>query len=170
MNIADYKTFDVINGTGIRNSLFVSGCSHHSCEGCFNSIAWNFNFGTSYDQDFENRILDDLQKGQGKITGFSILGGEPLDNLEGLLPLVKKIKTSFPLIDLWCWTGYYFENLNNIEEQEFLKYIDVLIDSPFQLQKRDLSLYWRGSSNQRIILVQESLQQNKIILHPDNYK
>lgn len=169
MKYADIKTVDVANGKGVRVSLFVSGCNHH-CKGCFNSQAWDFNYGNDFTEKQIDRIINELD--HPYISGLSLLGGEPLEhiNQKGLLPLLKKVKEKFPEKDIWCYTGYTFdkdisENMfNNWDEtKEVMSYIDVLVDGKFEEDKKDLKLKFRGSSNQRIIDVQQSLKTHKVI-------
>ena len=169
MNYADIKRIDVANGEGVRVSVFVSGCNHH-CKGCFNSCAWNFNYGNKFTNAEIDKILNYLD--HEYISGLSLLGGEPLElvNQEGLLPLVKKVKENFPQKNIWCYTGFDFENdvvgkmiQNNKISRELLQYIDVIVDGKFEEEKKDLKLRFRGSSNQRIINVQESLKTNKLV-------
>lgn len=173
MNYANIKKYDIANGPGVRVSLFVSGCTHH-CPGCFNPETWDFNFGELFDSDVINEILEALEPSY--IRGFSLLGGEPFEykNQTGLLPLLKEIRNRFPNKDIWCYTGYNFETdiLEDMakkwpETNEMLSYIDILVDGEFVEAKKDLALRFRGSSNQRIIQVQESLKQNKVILWDD---
>lgn len=173
MNYGTIKKHDIANGPGVRVSLFVSGCTHH-CPGCFNPETWDFNYGHPFDSDVINEILEALQPSY--IYGFSLLGGEPFEykNQLALLPLLKEIKNRFPAKNIWCYTGYDFEEdiLNGMakkwsETYDMLSYIDVLVDGEFVEAKKDLSLRFRGSSNQRIICVQESLQKNKVILWDD---
>lgn len=164
MNIADYKRFDVINGLGLRHSLYTSGCSHH-CKGCFNASIWNFNYGTPFTEEFEDRIIEDLNIDYVKISGLSILGGEPLQNVDGLLPLVKRIKAECEKKNIWIWSGYTFEEiLQDDKQKELLSYCDILIDGRFVVELRDLTLEWRGSRNQRVLDAKESLNQGKAIL------
>lgn len=173
MNYANIKKYDIANGPGVRVSLFVSGCTHH-CPGCFNPETWDFNFGEPFDSDVINEILEALEPSY--IRGFSLLGGEPFEykNQTGLLPLLKEIRNRFPNKDIWCYTGYNLETdiLEDMAKQwpetnEMLSYIDILVDGEFVEAKKDLALRFRGSSNQRIIQVQESLKQNKVILWDD---
>ncbi|MDE5778330.1 MAG: anaerobic ribonucleoside-triphosphate reductase activating protein [Lachnospiraceae bacterium] len=173
MNYGAIKKCDVANGPGVRVSLFVSGCTHH-CEGCFNKETWDFNYGKLFDSDVINAILEALQPSY--IHGFSLLGGEPFEykNQLSLLPLLKEIKSQFPGKDIWCYTGYDFEKdiLDDMckkwtETYDMLSYIDVLVDGEFVEEKKDLSLKFRGSSNQRIICVPESLKGDKVILWDD---
>ena len=167
MNYADIKRVDVANGEGVRVSLFVSGCNHH-CKGCFNECAWDFNYGNKFTDEQIDQVINYLD--HDYISGLSLLGGEPLEkqNQEGLLPLVKKVKQKFPNKNIWCYTGFDFEKdvvekmaPNNETTKELLKYIDVMVDGKFEEDKKDLSLRFRGSSNQRILDVQESLKEHK---------
>ncbi|MBE5959274.1 MAG: anaerobic ribonucleoside-triphosphate reductase activating protein [Lachnospiraceae bacterium] len=170
MNYADIKEYDVANGPGIRVSIFVSGCNH-ACPGCFNQEAWDFNYGNPFTQKEFDFILDKLSFEHYK--GISFLGGEPFEyvNQEGLLPLAKAIKEKYPEKTIWCYTGFSFDT-DILEKmcpkwpltQEFLSYIDVIVDGKFIEAKKDLNLKFRGSSNQRIILVKESLEKGEIVL------
>ena len=172
MNYADIKRVDVANGEGVRVSVFVSGCNHH-CKGCFNECAWDFNYGNKFTDEQEEEVMKDLD--HDYISGLTLLGGEPLEpvNQEGLLPLVKKAKEKFPNKRIWCYTGFDFEKdvvgkmaKENETTKQLLKYIDVIVDGKFEEDKKDLKLKFRGSSNQRILDVQESLKENK----PVEYK
>lgn len=170
MNYAEIKNYDIANGPGVRVSLFVSGCTHH-CEGCFNEMTWDFNYGSPFDESAQERILEYLEPDY--IAGLTLLGGEPLEyaNLQALLPFVQKVREKYPQKDIWCYTGYRFEEdiLDKLcklwdNMYKFLTYIDVIIDGEFILAQKDISLQFRGSANQRIILVQESLQSGEIVL------
>lgn len=169
MNYAEIKTCDVANGPGVRVSLFVSGCTHH-CEGCFNKEAWDFDFG----KPFTEKVIDDIigYMKPDYIKGITLLGGEPLEqiNQQELLPLLRKIDHIYPEKNIWCFTGYDFEKdiIGRMmkewdETKEFMSYIDVLVDGEFMIDKKDLNLVFKGSSNQRTIMVQESLAEGKII-------
>lgn len=169
MNYAEIKTCDVANGPGVRVSLFVSGCTHH-CEGCFNKEAWDFDFG----KPFTEKVTDDIigYMKPDYIKGITLLGGEPLEqtNQQGLLPLLRKIDHIYPEKNIWCFTGYDFEKdvIGRMmkewdETKEFMSYIDVLVDGEFMIDKKDLNLVFKGSSNQRTIMVQESLAEGRII-------
>lgn len=169
MNYADIKVADIANGIGVRVSLFVSGCNHH-CQGCFNPEAWSFNYGKEFTNEEEEIILKELE--HPYVSGLSILGGEPLEyvNQKGLLPLLKKVKEKFPEKNIWCYTGYTFDNdvLGNMfenwdETEEFVSCIDVMVDGKFEEDKKDINLKFRGSSNQRVIDVQKSLKLHKLI-------
>lgn len=170
MYYADIKKVDVANGPGIRVSLFVSGCTH-KCKGCFNEDAWDFKYGQLYTQKEEDKIIELLKPSY--IDGITILGGEPFEyiNQKGILPLLRRIKKELPNKTIWCFSGYSFDKdiLENMlkkydETKELISYIDVLVDGKFILEKKNLKLKFRGSSNQRIINVKESLKNNKIIL------
>lgn len=163
MNIADYKKFDVLNGRGLRNSLFTSGCRHH-CKGCFNAATWNFDYGTPYTPQFEDQIISDLNVANIKLSGLSILGGEPFQNVDGLLGLVKRVREQCEDKDIWIWSGYTFEEIvADTSKSELLTYCDVLIDGKFILAERNLKLQWRGSENQRVIDVKQSLRQGMVV-------
>ena len=170
MNYAGLKKLDVANGPGLRVTLFVSGCTHY-CKGCFNKETWDFHYGNPFTKEVEEEIIKELQKSH--IAGLTLLGGEPFEhvNQKGLLPFVRKVKEQFPKKPLWCFTGYDFEKdilgfmISEWEEtKEFLSYIDILVDGEFIEEKKDLSLRFKGSSNQRTICVQESLKAGEIIL------
>lgn len=168
MNYADIKKVDVANGEGVRVSVFVSGCNH-KCKGCFNRCAWDFNYGEKFTEKEVNKIIDYMD--HDYIEGLTLLGGEPLENQnkEGLLPLVKKVKEKFPNKNIWCYTGFDFQKdiMKQIENndkttKELLNYIDVVVDGKFEEEKKDLKLQFRGSSNQRIIKVKETLETGSI--------
>ena len=171
MNYLEIKKYDIANGPGVRTSLFVSGCTHH-CKGCFNPESWDFTAGREFGEKEINEILDALK--DDYIKGLTILGGEPMEikNQECLVDLVKKVKKNFPNKDIWVYTGYLFDKdiIDNMSKKysftnEFLKYIDVMVDGEFKLEQKDLSIIFRGSRNQRIIDVQKSLKEKKVILH-----
>ena len=170
MNYATIKKCDVANGPGVRVSLFVSGCSHH-CKGCFNQEAWDYNYGNEFTNKEETEVMNALKPEY--IEGLSLLGGEPLDlkNQEGLLPIVKKAKELYPEKPIWCYTGYLFDKQvmgemaqTNETTNELLKYIDYVVDGQFVETLKNPSLKFRGSSNQRIIDVQKTLENKEITL------
>ena len=170
MNYAAIKKTDVANGPGVRVSLFVSGCTH-GCKGCFNSEAWDFGYGNPYTVQTEAEILKALAPDY--IRGLSLLGGEPLDprNRKEVLSLVEKVRLSYPKKDIWCYTGYDYEkDLLPLAQQEektvssLLQLIDVLVDGEFVEELKNLKLPFRGSENQRLIDVQESLRKKKVVL------
>ena len=161
MYYADIKKADVANGLGVRVSVFVSGCTHH-CKNCFNEEAWDFHYGNEFTQKEIDKVIELMD--HSYVAGLSLLGGEPFEhiNQQGLLPLVKIVKEKFPDKNIWCYSGYTFENdiIDRMckewkETPEFLSYIDVLVDGKFEEDKKDLSLRFRGSSNQRIIDVKK---------------
>ena len=171
MNYAEIKYCDVANGPGVRTSLFVSGCSHH-CPGCFNEIAWDFNYGKPFTQDTIDSIIESLKPDY--IQGLPLLGGEPFEysNQKGLLPLVRQVREVLPQKDIWCFTGFLFDKdiIENMckrwkETNELLSYIDVLVDGRFVEELKNLNLKFKGSENQRTILVNESLKSGNVILY-----
>ena len=166
MYYSDIKYPDVANGLGVRVSLFVSGCRRH-CPECFNKEAQDFKYGKPFTDKQITFIESKLQLPQ--VRGLSLLGGEPMEieNVTELLPLCKYLKSTYTNKDIWCYTGYTYEELlnrNNIATKEILKYIDILVDGDFQIDKKSLNLKFRGSSNQRIIDVQKTLKSNKVEL------
>ncbi len=173
MNFAAIKNCDIANGPGVRVSLFVSGCTHR-CPGCFNEEAWDFQYGELFTQQTIDEIMKMLQPSH--VKGLTLLGGEPFEpeNQPEIVNLLRQVKAKYPEKSIWAFSGYLFAKdilagrLGpwNITK-EFLSYLDVLVDGPFVLAKKDLTLRFRGSSNQRLINVQESLRQNKIILWED---
>lgn len=170
MNYADIKRIDVANGPGVRVSIFVSGCTHH-CKGCFNEVTWDFNYGKPFTEKEIDEIIDYLDKDY--IKGLTILGGEPFElvNQKGLLPLVRKVREVLPEKTIWCFSGYLFdqqivgEMYEKWEEtRELLSYLDVIVDGTFIEERKNLSIRFRGSDNQRIIMVQESLREGQVVL------
>ena len=167
MNYATIKWADVANGPGVRVSLFVSGCTHR-CEGCFNQEAWDFQYGHPFGQAQVDEILQDLSKPY--IKGLSLLGGEPFhpDNQSAVLDLVQQAHASYPNLNIWCYSGYLFQDLAagqvGRHSRALLEQLDILVDGPFVAEKKNLSLRFRGSENQRIIQVQPSLARGEIIL------
>lgn len=173
MNYAEIKNCDIANGLGVRVSLFVSGCTHH-CKNCFNEVTWDFYYGKVFDEKVEEQILEYLKPNH--ITGLTLLGGEPMEpsNQRALLSFIKKVKETYPNKDIWMYSGYVFDKELLQESRarcevtdELLSYIDVLVDGRFVEELKDLSLKFRGSSNQRIIDVQESLKTNQVVLYKD---
>lgn len=147
MNYASIKEYDIANGTGVRVSLFVSGCRNH-CKGCFNKEAWDFNYGQPYTKETQQYILSQLAFPYN--NGLSILGGDPFEpeNLPIITQLCKQAKQLYPDKDIWVYTGYLYED---IKHHEIFNYIDILVDGPFIEDLKDIRLQFRGSSNQRII-------------------
>ena len=155
MNYMDIKRCDIANGTGVRTSLFVSGCTHH-CKGCFNQDTWDFNAGKPFTQKEIDTIIELCKPDH--IVGLTLLGGEPLEfvNQQGLLPLLEQFKAAYPDKTIWLYTGDSWEN---ILHYAIMEYVDVLVDGEFQVDKKDVKLLWKVSSNQRVIDVQKSLKQ-----------
>ena len=171
MNYATIKFNDIANGLGVRTSLFVSGCTHR-CKNCFNSEAWDFNYGKPFTKEVENEIINSLKN--SFVDGLSLLGGEPFEpqNQKALLPFLERVKKEVPSKNIWCYTGYLFDSellKNSRAKTEYtnkmLELIDVLVDGKFIEELKDITLLFKGSSNQRVIDVKESLRKNKVILY-----
>ncbi|MBE6355319.1 anaerobic ribonucleoside-triphosphate reductase activating protein [Treponema sp.] len=158
MNYGEIKTTDIANGEGVRVTLFVSGCRIH-CKGCFNSQTWDFNYGKPFTFETEEFILKALAPEY--ISGFTVLGGEPMEpeNQRVLVKLMRRIKETYPSKTIWCYSGYIYDKdllpANGKKHcevtDELLSYINVLVDGPFILKEKDISLQFRGSRNQRIL-------------------
>ncbi len=169
MNYGNIKKCDIADGPGVRVSLFVSGCRHH-CKGCFNAETWDFHYGQPYTKETETEILEALAPSY--IQGFTLLGGEPFEpeNQAVLAGLVKKVREVFPKKDIWCYTGYLYDvdlipggKVFTEYTKEMLSCIDVLVDGEFVEEKKDITLRFRGSSNQRILEIgRRSLRENSI--------
>ena len=173
MNYATIKKCDIANGEGIRVSLFVSGCTHH-CKNCFNQVAWDFAYGNPFTEETEKEIFAELEKSY--VNGLSLLGGEPFEpqNQAALLPFVKRVREKFPKKNIWCYTGFTFdeerfllkeEKKNAPQTRELLENIDVLVDGAFIEELKDISLSFRGSSNQRVIDLKKTRETGKIVLY-----
>lgn len=160
MYYGNIKKTDIANGTGVRVSLFVSGCRRH-CKDCFNSETWDFCYGNEFTDDTMNEIITAMDKEY--IKGFSLLGGEPFEkeNRMAVQYILKTIKEHFPNKTVWCYSGFAFEELVG-ECEDILKYIDVLVDGAFVAEKKNLKLKFRGSENQRIINVKKSLEDKTV--------
>jgi anaerobic ribonucleoside-triphosphate reductase activating protein len=152
MRYAKIANYDVANGSGLRTTLFVQGCPHH-CKGCFNPNTWDFDGGMEYTEETTREIIQLLNK--PGIKGLSVLGGEPLAQGKELYDILKRIKTAMPDIDIWMWTGYIYEELDQVQK-EIVSLVDVLVDGPFIEDKKDIRLKFRGSSNQRIIDIRKT--------------
>ncbi len=171
MNYANIKNYDIANGTGIRVSLFVSGCPHH-CKGCFNPETWDYAYGKEYTEAIENMIIELLKPDY--IAGLTLLGGEPFApaNQPALLKLLKKIRQVYgDRKNIWSYTGYVYPmdmvqggRAYTDSTRQMLEQLDVLVDGPFVEHLKDISLKFRGSSNQRLIDIKNTLKQNEIIL------
>lgn len=160
--VADYKPFNFVDGEGVRCSIYVSGCLFN-CPGCYNKAAQNFHYGQPYTQELEDQIMDDLS--QSYVQGLTLLGGEPFLNTQVCLKLIHRLRKEFGhKKDIWAWSGYTWEELlkDSPDKLEMLHNIDILVDGRFLLAKKDLTLQFRGSSNQRIIDVPKSLAEGRV--------
>jgi anaerobic ribonucleoside-triphosphate reductase activating protein len=173
MNYGAIKWTDIANGEGVRISLFVSGCTHH-CKNCFNEVAWDFSYGEPFDKKIQDKILEELSLGY--IAGLSLLGGEPLEpqNQEALFPFVKKVKQLYPQKPIWCYTGFVLDETsgalreihkNTPATKTLISMFDVLVDGAYVEELKDIRLKFRGSSNQRVIDVQKTLQKSEVVLY-----
>ena len=166
MNYCNIKRRDIADGIGVRVTLFVSGCTHH-CKGCFQPETWDFAYGQPFDEAAEETIFAEL--GQPFVNGLTLLGGEPFepDNQRGLLPLLREVKERFPDKTVWAYSGYTWEELTGSSRarceatDEMLSLLDVLVDGEFVEELRDITLRFRGSSNQRLLDVPKSLAAGK---------
>lgn len=159
MNYGQIRKYDIANGPGIRTSIFVTGCSLN-CKNCFNKDYQNPIFGNPWTEKEDELLISYLS--DPNVSGLTILGGEPFENAQGLISLLKKIKTNK---SIWIYSGYTYDYLiKNDDTLELLKLVDVLVDGPFIESMKDLNLYFRGSRNQRIIDVKESLLNDELIL------
>lgn len=175
MNYAAIKTFDVSNGPGVRTSLYVSGCTHH-CKNCFNPMTWDFAYGDPFTAEVENQLIDSCAPAY--ITGLTLLGGEPMEpaNQRALLPFVRRFKAAHPNKTVWCYSGYLYEELTGAREircrcevtDELLSLFDVLVDGEFVQALYDISLRFRGSSNQRLIDLPKTRARGEIVPWSDD--
>lgn len=173
MRIAQIKNLDIANGPGCRVSVFVSGCTR-GCPGCFNKVAWDFEYGEPFDDRMLERIINLVLN--PRISGLSILGGEPFEpkNRREVLRLIQSVRNCTSEKDIWCFTGYTLEELMDSYSTmpytlDILRAIDVLVDGPFLIDQKNLALQFRGSANQRIIDIKKSINRNKIVLWKDKY-
>ena len=170
MNYSGVKTFSIENGTGVRVSLFVSGCRHH-CKGCFNEETWDFNHGDPFTKEIEEQIIMSMKPDY--MAGITLLGGDPAEpeNQAALLPLLRRIRAELPEKTVWMYTGYVLEDFKIggraycEATEEFLKSCDVVVDGPFIMNKKNLSIKFRGSENQRIIDMQKTIEAGAVVLH-----
>ena len=168
---------DVANGIGCRTAFFVSGCTHH-CKGCFNEMTWDFMYGNKYTKEVEDEIVESLKPEY--VNGLSILGGEPMEivNQKEIRPLLERVKKEVPHATIWIYSGYTWKELTDKDNKRchgedadaILSMIDVLVDGKFELEKKSLLLRFRGSSNQRVIDVPESLKKGEVVLSKYNDK
>ncbi len=167
MHYGMIKNVDIADGPGVRVSLFVSGCRHR-CEGCFQPETWDFNYGEEFTDITIQQIISMMDK--PFVRGLTLLGGEPFEpeNRRDLVKLLKRVRWQVPDKNVWAYSGYTYSEILKMEEPiPMLEYIDVLVDGPFILSRRDITLRFRGSANQRIIDVQKSLASKQIILWED---
>ena len=178
MNYHNITHDDMNNGDGLRVVLWLSGCSHH-CYQCQNPQTWDSNSGIPFDNEAKQEIFNELSKDY--ISGITLTGGDPLykDNLTNVLSLLNQIRISYPAKTIWLYTGYTLEQIlqplliNTIptEEEEkridIVKMVDVLVDGPYVDAQRDVTVKWRGSTNQRVINIPETLKQQKVVLYCD---
>ena len=173
MNYATIKNNDIANGPGVRVSLFVSGCTHR-CPGCFNEVAWDFDYGLPFTQETVDEILKMMKPNH--IKGLTLLGGEPFEpqNQPAILDLLRQVKGAYPDKSIWAYSGYIFETdilagrLGPKEiTDEYVRHLDVLVDGPFIQSRKNLSLRFRGSDNQRLIDVKASLAKGETVLWQD---
>lgn len=167
------KKNDIADGPGVRVTLFVSGCTHH-CEGCFQPETWNFTYGKVYTDIVADEIIEAMKPTY--VAGFTVLGGEPFEpaNQKELIGLLRRIKETYPTKNIWCYSGYLYEELSGKMEgtgrarcevtDEMLSMIDVLVDGEFELDKRNLMLKFRGSENQRLIDMNKTREQREVVL------
>ena len=182
MNYGQIFEADIANGIGCRTSLFVSGCRHH-CKGCFNQDTWNFNYGQLFTEETADLIIKSLKPDH--INGLTILGGEPMEpeNQPEILKLLRRVREEVPEKTIWIYSGYTFDELSDIHNKrcyvestekmditpQILRLTDILVDGEFEIDKKDITLLFRGSSNQRVIDVQKSLCADEVILSKYNY-
>ncbi len=176
MNYCAIKKTDIADGPGVRVTLFVSGCRHH-CKGCFQPETWSFDYGRPFTKETEEELLEALSK--DFIKGLTLLGGEPMEpvNQRGLVPFLRKVKEQLPEKNIWCYTGCVLENdllegcssdYRTEVTDELLGMIDVLVDGQFVLEKKNLMLKFRGSENQRLIDLKQTLKTGRITTLPEN--
>lgn len=168
MNYSAIKNYDIANGLGVRVTLFVSGCTHH-CEGCFNEETWSFSSGKPFTKETEDEIIKLLSPDY--IKGLTLLGGEPMEkvNQAALYPFVKRVKEAYPDKNIWCYSGYTLDEITRGRAHTdvtdaLLGFIDVLVDGEFKKELYSIALKFRGSSNQRVIDLKETLKQGKTVL------
>ena len=173
MYYGNIKKYDIADGEGVRVTLFVSGCRIH-CNGCFQQQTWDFHFGKPYTKETEDEIIEALKP--DFIQGLTLLGGEPFEpeNQEVLVTLLRRVRKELPDKDIWSYTGHVLENdllpgkrKHTEVTDEMLSMIDVLVDGPFVFEKKNISLAFRGSENQRVINLKETLKQKAIIKYID---
>lgn len=164
MNYMQIDKASISDGLGVRVVLWCTGCDR-KCKNCFNPETWDFNAGKPFDENAKQFLFKQL--GKPYIKGLTLSGGHPLEkpNRNAIYCLLKEIKEIFPLKDVWMYTGYKWEDIQNVQEiQNILAYVDVLVDGPYIDEQRDITLAFRGSKNQRLIDVKETLKQGKVVV------
>ena len=173
MYYGEIKNFDIANGTGVRVSLFVSGCTNH-CKNCFQPQTWDFHYGNPFTEETERAILSMLAPDY--INGLTVLGGEPfeVENQKALYPFLKKVRCAYPDKTIWAYSGYTLENIRNVGNhpncevtEDILALLDVLVDGPYVEELKNISLRFRGSSNQRLIDMKKTLKDGHIVIWND---
>jgi len=165
-NYGKLNSMDVANGPGIRVSIFFSGCTHR-CLNCFNSDLWDFHYGKPFTTDTIQTIIKLMEPEY--ISGLSILGGEPFQSIPPMISLIEAVKSAYPNKTIWIWTGYLFEKIKvmmtETDAAAIFKNVDVIVDGPYKDELRDLTLKFKGSSNQRLIDVKKTIEKNEIVLY-----
>ena len=171
MHYGNIKNYDIADGEGVRVTLFCSGCTNH-CEGCFQPETWDFCYGKEYTKETEDQLIQMLTN--PNIQGLTLLGGDPFEpsNQRTLITLLRRVKQELPTKDVWAYTGFVYEQ-DLLEGQrkhtevtdEMLSYIDVLVDGPFVIDQKDISLYFRGSTNQRVIDMPKTLKSGNVVIY-----
>ncbi len=171
MHYGNIKNYDIADGEGVRVTLFCSGCTNR-CEGCFQPETWDFCYGKEYTKETEDQLIQMLTN--PNIQGLTLLGGDPFEpsNQRTLITLLRRVKQELPTKDVWAYTGFVYEQ-DLLEGQrkhtevtdEMLSYIDVLVDGPFVIDKKDISLYFRGSTNQRVIDMPKTLKSGNVVIY-----
>ena len=173
MNYAEIKYCDIANGLGCRTVLFVSGCRNH-CKGCFQPETWAFDYGEAFTEEIKQKILESLAPAY--VQGLTLLGGDPFEeeNQEALLPFVREVKKQYPNKDIWAYTGYVYDTdlieggrKHTENTDELLSMIDILVDGPFVEELKDITLKFKGASNQRVIDLKKTRETGKIIIAID---
>ena len=174
MHYSTIKDCDIANGIGVRITLFVSGCTNH-CKNCFQPQTWDFDFGEPFTEETEEKLLEMLRPDY--ISGLTLLGGEPMEpqNQRALVPFLKKARKAYPNKNIWCFTGFTYEVLKTDGSHprcevtdEMLSLIDVLVDGKYVDELKDLTLQFRGSSNQRLIDMVKTRENGEVTLLPNN--
>ena len=171
MHYGNIKNYDIEDGEGVRVTLFCSGCTNR-CEGCFQPETWDFCYGKEYTKETEDQLIQMLTN--PNIQGLTLLGGDPFEpsNQRTLITLLRRVKQELPTKDVWAYTGFVYEQ-DLLEGQrkhtevtdEMLSYIDVLVDGPFVIDQKDISLYFRGSTNQRVIDMPKTLKSGNVVIY-----